>query len=137
RSRKRRMRISIAAITAVLLAIVGAGVFASYRWSQTQYYLGESDNVVAIYQGVPTNVFGLNLSHEVERTTITVSSLPQSWREQLSEGISVANLQEGREHARLIRSEAKNLKTQEDATSSPSASASDSASSSPSGGKTS
>lgn len=137
RSRKRRMRISIAAITAVLLAIVGAGVFASYRWSQTQYYLGESDNVVAIYQGVPTNVFGLNLSHEVERTTITVSSLPQSWREQLSEGISVANLQEGREHARLIRSEAKNLKTQEDSTSSPSASASDTASSSPSGGKTS
>lgn len=140
RSRKRRIQIILASFVGVVLAVVAIGVFASYRWSQTQYYLGESDNVVTIYQGVPTNAFGFNLSHEVERTTITVSSLPKSWREQLSEGISVENLQEARKHARLIKSEASNL-SDENSSSSASASASSSTpssgSASPSGEKTS
>jgi protein phosphatase len=133
RSHKRRIQIIIASFIAAVAVIGAIGVFASYRWSQTQYYLGESDNVVTIYQGVPTNVFGLSLSHEVERTSITVSSLPKSWREQLSDGISVENLQEARRHANLIKSEANNLaddNSSASASASPSSSSSGSASSS-------
>ncbi|MDN6683192.1 MAG: protein phosphatase 2C domain-containing protein [Bifidobacterium crudilactis] len=145
RSRKRRIQIIVASFVAAILAVVSIGVFASYRWSQTQYYLGESDNRVAIYQGVPTNVFGLSLSHEVERTTIQVSSLPKSWREQLRDGISVANLQEARAHAQLIHSEASTLHDSESASASASASSSASSSTqspssgtaSPSGGQSS
>ncbi|MDN6458218.1 MAG: phosphoprotein phosphatase, partial [Bifidobacterium crudilactis] len=86
-----------------------------------------------------------SLSHEVERTTIQVSSLPKSWREQLRDGISVANLQEARDHAQLIHSEASTLHDSESASASASASSSASSSTqspssgtaSPSGGQSS
>lgn len=102
---KRNRRITvIIAILVLLLAGVGAG-YATYRWSQTRYYVGESNGKVAIFQGVPTNIFGFNLSHEVERTSISTSDLPQTWRDELTEGITRDNLDEARAHVKYLRSE--------------------------------
>ena len=129
RRRRRRIRLTIAAITVLVLALLAAGGAAAYRWSQSSYYLGEDNGVVTIYQGVPTNIFGLSLSHEIERTDILVSSLPDGWRDQLDNGITMDTLDEAKQHAKLIESEAQDLKKQDDAAgSSPSSSASASAS---------
>ena len=89
----------------VLAALAGAGV-ESYRWSQNRYYVGEADGVVAIYRGVPTNIFGFSLSHVEEKTTISVSSLPSTWRDQLEQGIPVDSLAIARNHTQLIKKEA-------------------------------
>ena len=100
---KRNRRITvIIAILVLLLAGAGAG-YATYRWSQTRYYVGESNGKVAIFQGVPTNIFGFNLSHEVERTSISTSDLPQTWRDELTEGITRDNLDEARAHVKFRR----------------------------------
>lgn len=102
---KRNRRITvIIAILVLLLAGAGAG-YATYRWSQTRYYVGESNGKVAIFQGVPTNIFGFSLSHEVERTSISTSDLPQTWRDELTEGITRDNLDEARAHVKYLRSE--------------------------------
>ena len=106
--------------------------FAGYRWSQTKYYVGEHDGVVSIYQGVPTNVFGVELSHAIQDTDIKVSSLPQSWRDQLHDGISVDSLDEARSHVKLIEQEMKNFKATERANNKGSTDSSDSKSASPS-----
>ena len=112
---KRNRRITvIIAILVLLLAGAGAG-YATYRWSQTRYYVGESNGKVAIFQGVPTNIFGFNLSHEVERTSISTSDLPQTWRDELTEGITRDNLDEARAHVQYLRSENDKLQSTKDA----------------------
>ena len=111
RSRTFRNRIiTILVIIAVLLGLAGVGV-GTYRWSQTKYYIGDNDGTVAIFQGVPTSIFGFDLSHAVTDTAMKTSDLPPSWREQLKQGISFDTYDEAESHTRLIK---KQLKQQEE-----------------------
>jgi hypothetical protein len=103
-------------ITCILavLALAGAG-WGAYTWSQTHYYVGDSNGTVAIYRGVPTNLFGLELSHEVQTTNIATADLPQTWRDQLSQGITVGSLDEAQSHVGIIRTEMRKLAKQQEA----------------------
>ena len=115
-TRAKHQRNRLAIVITILLAVAvlfGAGT-GTYMWSQTRYYVGNSNGKVAIYQGVPTNLFGLALSHEVSSTSITVSNLPQTWREQLNRGISVGSLDEAQSHVGIIRSEMNKFKKQQE-----------------------
>ena len=112
----KHQRNRLAIVITILLAVAvlfGAGT-GTYMWSQTRYYVGNSNGKVAIYQGVPTNLFGLALSHEVSSTSITVSNLPQTWRDQLNRGISVGSLDEAQSHVGIIRSEMNKFKKQQE-----------------------
>ena len=104
-----RLRTTIKIIVVTVLLAIAAGTFLAYRWSQSQYYLGDADGAMAVYQGVPTNVFGLQLSHEVERTQTATATLPKLWRDQLAQCITMGSLEEARSHARLIANEAEGL----------------------------
>lgn len=115
-TRAKHQRNRLAIVITILLAVAvlfGAGT-GTYMWSQTRYYVGNSNGKVAIYQGVPTNLFGLALSHEVSSTSITVSNLPQTWRDQLNRGISVGALDEAQSHVGIIRSEMNKFKKQQE-----------------------
>ncbi|AEF26819.1 protein phosphatase 2C [Bifidobacterium breve ACS-071-V-Sch8b] len=115
-TRAKHQRNRLAIVITILLAVAvlfGAGT-GTYMWSQTRYYVGNSNGKVAIYQGVPTNLFGLALSHEVSSTSITVSNLPQTWRDQLNRGISVGSLDEAQSHVGIIRSEMNEFKKQQE-----------------------
>lgn len=107
--RRRRCRVVWIVVLVALLAAIAGGVFGAYRYSQSKYYVGEADGVVAIYQGVPTNLAGLELSHEVERTTIEVADLPSTWRTELQQGIVRDSLGEAQDHVKLIRDELKSM----------------------------
>ncbi|MCH4209691.1 PP2C family protein-serine/threonine phosphatase [Bifidobacterium sp.] len=115
RSRKFRRRIRAVVTVLLVIAAMAAAAFGAWRWSQTKYYLGEGGGVVAIYQGVNTNLFGYPLSHEVEETDIAIAQLPQSWRDQLSQGIAVDSLSEAHSHVQLIEREVENLTDADDA----------------------
>lgn len=115
-TRAKHQRNRLAIVITILLAVAvlfGAGT-GTYMWSQTQYYVGNSNGKVAIYQGVPTNLFGLALSHEVSSTSITVSNLPQTWHDQLNRGISVGSLDEAQSRVGTIRSEMNQFKKQQE-----------------------
>lgn len=103
--RLRWTRIGIALAILLVLLVIAGSAYGVYSWTQTQYYIGKNNERVAIYQGVPTNIFGMALSHEVETTNIPVKKLDKSWQDQLSEGISFNSLAEARGHAALIRRE--------------------------------
>ena len=64
---------------------------------------------MAIYQGVPTNLFGIRLSHEVDRSRVAVSSLPANWRQQLANGIGADSYQEARQHLTTIEEQARQV----------------------------
>lgn len=105
RVRKRRVRYAlILTVIIVVAALFGIGG-GTYLWSQSRYYVGNSNGKVAIYQGVPTNIFGMELSHEVSSTTISIDELPQTWRDQINQGIAVDSLDEAQSHVGIIRSE--------------------------------
>ncbi|RFT36877.1 phosphoprotein phosphatase, partial [Bifidobacteriaceae bacterium NR015] len=103
--RRRWTRIGISLVILLVLFVISGIGYGVYAWTQTQYYIGKDSNKVVIYQGVPTNIFGIALSHEVESTNIPVNKLDKSWQDQLKEGISFGSLAEARGHASLIRRE--------------------------------
>ena len=114
RAKHQRNRLAIVITILLAVAVLFGASTGTYMWSQTRYYVGNSNGKVAIYQGVPTNLFGLALSHEVSSTSITVSNLPQTWHDQLNRGISVGSLDEAQSHVGIIRSEMNKFKKQQE-----------------------
>ena len=102
-------------VTIVILLGLAGGAFATYRWSQTKYYIGDNNGEVSIFQGVPTSIFGVKLSHAVTDTNMKTSDLPPSWREQLDQGISFDTYGEAKSHTRLIKKQLNDAKRKQEA----------------------
>ena len=79
----------------VLLVLVGL-VWGGYKWTQTQYYVGEHDGVVAIFRGIPGEVGPVELSHLVEDTDVPLDSLEPYARERIADTIRVGGVDEAR-----------------------------------------
>ncbi|ONK12771.1 PP2C family serine/threonine-protein phosphatase [Streptomyces sp. MP131-18] len=86
------------ALIVLALAIVGGGLYAGYRWTQTQYYVAANGDHVALYQGVSQNLGPLSL-HSVERDhpDIQLEFLPEYQRSQVEDSISAGSLAEAEE----------------------------------------
>ncbi|WP_210480019.1 Stp1/IreP family PP2C-type Ser/Thr phosphatase [Naasia sp. SYSU D00948] len=86
RVRRRRLiwlvGIGIVVLAALLAAVLG------YRWTQEQYYVGESDGRVAIYQGVQASVGPFALSAVIRDTDIRVAELPPYYQERVERTIT-------------------------------------------------
>ena len=79
----------------VVLALIAAA-WGFYAWSQTQYFIGEHDGVVAIYRGVPGQVGPVDLSTIVEDTDIPLDSLEPYARDRIQATIRVSGVEEAR-----------------------------------------
>ena len=79
----------------VVTAVVGGG-YSAYSWSQKQYYVGEVNGHVAIYEGVSQNIGPLKLSHVVDESDIALSDLPDFYRGKLNATVSTASIQDAR-----------------------------------------
>ncbi len=77
-ARFRGLRLALG-VVAVLAVLVGGGVLAR-MWVLQQYYVGTSQEHVAIFQGVRGSVLGLPLQHLVEETDIALTDLPEATR---------------------------------------------------------
>ena len=85
----------VSLVLLVLVAAVGGG-YAAYAWSQQQYYVGEANGHVAIYQGVSQNVGPWKLSHPIEQSDIALSDLPDFYRGKLDSTVSTASIEDAR-----------------------------------------
>jgi len=74
------------------LLVLGGAAWGGYAWSQQQYYVGEQDGFVAIYQGVPEKIATVSLSHPVEQTGLPVDDLAPYQRERVTDAIRVTSL---------------------------------------------
>lgn len=77
-------------------AIVGAG-FGAYQWTQTRYFVGERDGVVAIFRGVPENVGPFGLSSLYEESSIQIDDLLLFEQERLEAAIPAESLEDARD----------------------------------------
>jgi len=102
RRRRNRHVLWLTAIALLIAGIAGAGVLA-YNWTQTQYYVSESDGVVSIYQGVQQDLGPISLSHLEERTDVRVDSLPPYQQAQIRGTINAPSLEEARAVVERLR----------------------------------
>ncbi len=85
-------------VITVVLVLVGLGLKLLYDWTQRQYYVGASQDQVAIFRGIDQTIPGLTLTRVEVGYDIALDSLPSYLRQDVEEGISA----EGLEHARRI-----------------------------------
>jgi len=104
--RRRRHRIVAALVTLVVLAALATGAWLSYRWTQTQHYVGIDAGNVAIYQGIPQTIGPIALSSVVERSDARVSDLSAYVRDRLEQTIHTDSLADARERVRLLEQDA-------------------------------
>jgi protein phosphatase len=101
KGRLRARRFRQIATYLLIIALAGYGLFLAYEYTQTRYFVGVSNGVVVIYQGIKEELGPLKFSSVFEVTDISVSSLTDFQREALKRSISV----DGPEEARQIISQ--------------------------------
>ncbi|CCB75790.1 MULTISPECIES: PP2C family protein-serine/threonine phosphatase [Streptomycetaceae] len=91
RRKRRWLRWTITGV--LVVGVIGGGLYAGYRWTQTQYYVGTNGDHVAVYQGLSQNLLGLNLSkvHQ-DYPDIELKYLPTYQRDQVRGTIGVGGL---------------------------------------------
>ncbi|MFT4293844.1 MAG: protein phosphatase 2C domain-containing protein [Micropruina sp.] len=75
------------------VAVIGGGMFGWYSFTQTKYYVGDSDDLVAVFRGVPDTILGVNLSTVLEVHNTHVSDLPLFYQEKVRAAIQVPDLE--------------------------------------------
>jgi protein phosphatase len=107
RVRSRRIRairrtLGILVVAAILLA----GGYAAYAWSQRQYFVAADDGHVAIYQGVSQDLGPIRLSHIQSQSDIRVSDLPTDIQGAVTNTITARDLADAEAKIDKLRTEA-------------------------------
>src|SRR5690606_14755723 len=75
------------------LAVLGAGVYGGWRWTQTQYYVGTKGEHVALYRGISQDLAWVSLSKvEKDHPEIELKYLPPYQRELVEATIAEGDL---------------------------------------------
>ncbi|WP_433530793.1 PP2C family protein-serine/threonine phosphatase [Micromonospora sp. CA-263727] len=84
----RRRPLRTVAMATALLVIVGGGVFAGWRYTQQQYYVGATaDGQVAVFRGIQGQIAGMDLSTVHSKSTAQLDDLTLAAQEQVKQGI--------------------------------------------------
>jgi len=92
--RRRAKRRQITWLVAVILVIglIAGGLAVGYNWTQSRYFVGEHEGVVAIFRGVQQDVGPISLSTLYRDTDIALDSLSVYSRSTIERTISASNL---------------------------------------------
>ncbi|MEV0370298.1 protein phosphatase 2C domain-containing protein [Streptomyces sp. NPDC050636] len=77
-------------LIALVLGVVGGGLYAGHQWTQTQYFVGAKDNHVALYRGISQDLAWITLNDvDEDHPEIELKYLPLYQRNQVKETIAV------------------------------------------------
>lgn len=79
-------------LTAAIALVLGGGGYGAWRYSRTQFFVGEQDEQVAIFRGLPGSVLGLQLGEVAEQSDVFVDDLPPYFQQKVRTTIPVAGL---------------------------------------------
>jgi protein phosphatase len=104
----RRRRWLAAVIAAVLVIGLLGG---AWWWVSSQYYVGNRDGYVTIYQGIPQNVGAVELSSVVETTEIPTVQLPVYAQELVTATIAAESRQDAERIVAILDEQAATCRT--------------------------
>ncbi|MEV7724656.1 PP2C family serine/threonine-protein phosphatase [Streptomyces sp. NPDC087917] len=85
-------------ILLLVAGVVGGGLYAGHRWTQTQFYIGVKGEHVALYRGISQNLAWIHLSQvETDHPDIELKYLPSFKRKQVEATISETSLDGARQ----------------------------------------
>jgi len=98
-------------ILVLLAAVLGGGLWVGWRYTQSKYYVGVTDDgTVAVFQGIPGEIAGFDLSTVDFLSNTKIDELTPVAQEKVREGIPSASQQEAREQlATLLDPTSKNV----------------------------
>nr|NLD40940.1 serine/threonine-protein phosphatase [Actinomycetales bacterium] len=101
--RKRRLGAVVGLL--VILALLAGGVWAGYRWTQTQYFIADDDGWVTVFRGIPQTLGPVTFASTHERTDIEVESLSGLAQNRLESPITRNSLAEAEAVVENLRAE--------------------------------
>ncbi len=87
----RKTKTTIAIVLVLLAAIIAGAAYGLNYWVSTAAFLGENDGKVAIYRGVPGDLFGISFSTLEETTDIDLDDLQPGLANRLRDGSITAD----------------------------------------------
>lgn len=90
-------------IAASVVIVIGLAGILGYSWTQTQYYVGESNGNVAIYKGVSQPLGPFALSHVQTETGIQLSSLSPYVQSRVQQTLTATSLRDAEQIVRDIQ----------------------------------
>jgi len=78
----------------VLVAVVVAGGYMAWRWSQNQYYVAASKGQVVIYRGINQRIAGVSLSSPYQLTAIPLAQVPSNYQQTVTTAYASGSLSE-------------------------------------------
>ncbi|MCX2967999.1 MULTISPECIES: Stp1/IreP family PP2C-type Ser/Thr phosphatase [Streptomyces] len=84
-------------LVVLALGLLGAGLYATWKWTREQYYVGAQGETVALYQGLNQKLGPLELGEVKESTGIELKYLPVYQRNQVKDTISMGSLDQAQD----------------------------------------
>jgi PPM family protein phosphatase len=77
----------------VLLAVVAAGLYIGWRWTQDQYYVAtDGAGQVVIYRGISQRIAGISLSSPYQATGIELAQVPSNYQQTVKTAYATGSL---------------------------------------------
>jgi PPM family protein phosphatase len=83
-------------LVGIVLLVVAAVLVAGRSFLYSRYWVGFDGDSVAVFQGVPGDVAGLDFSRMVERTPVSRSQVPAGYAARLEDGVPADDLSDAR-----------------------------------------
>jgi protein phosphatase len=101
----RRPSTWVKVVLAVVLPVlaIGGGLAGWYSYTQTKFFVGPDNDVVAVYQGVPDRIAGVPLSRVIEADSTQIIDLPLYYQAQVRANIVVPDLTAARSTVSELR----------------------------------
>ncbi|MER6995401.1 Stp1/IreP family PP2C-type Ser/Thr phosphatase [Streptomyces sp. NPDC000410] len=112
--RPRRKWLKRSLFIALALGVVGGGLYGSWRWTQTQYYVGANEDHVALYRGLSQDLGWVSLSKvEKDHPEIELKYLPPNQRKNVEQTITEGSLTDARAKIEQLATQASACKKEE------------------------
>lgn len=99
-----RLVARIAATLAVLAIIVG-GLFASYSWTQSQYFVAKHEGHVTIFRGIPQDIGPITLSTPIDKSDIEIEDLSPVAQQRLTTPITRSSMEDAQQVVTDLRAQ--------------------------------
>ncbi|MBU7597866.1 Stp1/IreP family PP2C-type Ser/Thr phosphatase [Streptomyces sp. P38-E01] len=93
-------------LIALVLAVIGGGLYAGWRWTKTQYFVGADGDRVALYQGISQKLAWIDLSSVQERTGVELKYLPKWQRDDVQATITMDSREQAEDKIGALRNQA-------------------------------